>query len=155
MKKFEFRLDRVMDAYRAQEQDILRKFANAMQHLSQEKNRLEDVRNKISSRDEELRKKAREPMAVGNALMDSLYSDKLRQDAKLIRKEVHLREKKVNEVRVELAEAVRRRKVVELLREKKLEEYKLELKRSEQLETDEHTARKFAKRSTIELPTDG
>ena len=138
MKKFEFRLQRLLDIRAAKEKEIQNELAGLVSLQNAERAKQDDLRAKMK----ELGGQLREQWQKGsfNSTATSTYWDFQSKALKSI-KAADLRiaslEPAVNEVRSRLIEASREKKVVEKLKERKFEEYNYELNRELAKESDD------------------
>ena len=138
MKKFEFRLQRLLDIRAAKEKEIQNELAGLVSLQNAERAKQDDLRVKMK----ELGGQLREQWQKGsfNSTATSNYWDfqsKALRSIKAADLKIASLEPAVSEVRSRLIEASREKKVVEKLKERKFEEYNYELNRELAKESDD------------------
>ena len=142
MKKFRFRLEKVLRVKKIIEKvkmkevaDINRKILSLTHDLQDQNIRLVDMKEKIS--------KQRQGSANSTDLKQSLaYVEILKNKSKSIEISIELAMHEINKKRKELSKINSEKKVVQKLKELKLEQFKKEMLAHEQLELDEISQRK-------------
>ncbi|MCE1246666.1 MAG: flagellar export protein FliJ [Firmicutes bacterium] len=137
MKKFVFRLETVLDMRRKKEEEVQIKLGEVLTILNQEMAKLEalfDKRNFYQSEITNMKPIATKAMDV---MMYQDYLDSLENTIKQQKEIIRKVEKIVEEVRMELAEAAKSRKIIEKIKENEYEEYMKEFEASERSILDE------------------
>ncbi len=142
MKRFEFRLDKVLDARKIQEQQSQRHFAEAWNEKQRLERQKEDVESEIGLQENELLDYISGEFQVSEVLVRVNYNQNLHINAHDIETKVHESEERLEEKRSELTKAMQRRQVLESLRSRRLVEYRGEMGRLEQSELDNEAARR-------------
>ena len=141
MKRFSFRLDKVLDARRLQEQQTQRRLAEAQHEKLRRQKLLEKAESELSRQEKMQRRLLTRGLKAGEALINHKFRQKLSEDTEERSQAVQESEEQVFEKRTELTKAMQRRKVLESLRERRKAEYKLDVERTEQNELDDNAAR--------------
>ena len=141
MKRFSFRLDKVLDARRLQEQQTQRRLAEAQHEKLRRQKLLEKAESELSRQEKMQRRLLTRGLNAGEALINHKFRQKLSEDTEERSQAVQESEEQVFEKRTELTKAMQRRKVLESLRERRKAEYKLDVERTEQNELDDNAAR--------------
>ncbi|MFW6365892.1 MAG: flagellar export protein FliJ [Spirochaetota bacterium] len=144
MKKFSFRLEKLLDIRKAQEREIQHELA----HEVAKENVL--IRKQTSLRENVARQQAifhdemknhRDTVSVLQSLHRYMsYADSVIADSQ---RKIDSMQPKINEIRARLADAVKERRKIEKLKERKLEEWKYMVKREEEKELDEMNMKIF------------
>lgn len=138
MKKFNFRLQKLLDIRKAREREIQNNLAELVNLQNIERMKQREFEKRIASERELLSRKMREKRIEYKEVM--IYE----RFVDISGKAINLAQRKINDmepgiqiVREKLAEASKERKVVEKLKDRKWEEYKYELNREETKENDD------------------
>jgi len=137
MKKFDFRLEKVLDFKRQVEFQKRQALSVKVEILKKEKNRLLTLTAKKESYT-----KIYNSLMTGKIEIDDLktalrYIDRIKKEMFIQAKNVVKAEVDVDQCKTEVRESIRDRKKYESLREKYLEKYELDANRAEQKELDE------------------
>jgi flagellar FliJ protein len=143
MNRFRFRLENVLRVRGAEESNKKREFGIALQNVQDAEERCRAVETEIA----ELDKRA-EGKETGNQAMADLqaryrYSRHLERVKAAREKELEQTRKVLDGKRSELIESTRRKKTLERLRERALDEYQKAANKEEQNTLDELTAIKY------------
>ncbi len=142
MAKFKFQLQTVLNIKNQQEDNLKNELGKAVQKLEKEKSelhRLNFVKDRhIMEFNEKSRKTTVEKLKEYNAYISLLTSKIKRQ-----KENVNYASQNVDKVREELIKAVKERKILDKLKEKKYEEYMLESSREELKSNDEVVSYKY------------
>lgn len=142
MKRFEFRLDKVLDARKLQEQQSQRRFAEAWGEKQRLDRCKEEVEEEIDSQQNELLGYVNGEFQISEVLIRANYNERLRLNVDEIKSKVRESEKILDEKRTELTRAMQHRQVLESLRARRLSEHQIETGRLEQLELDDEATRR-------------
>lgn len=147
MKKFEFKLQRLLDMRAAKEKEIKNELAALVSLQNAEKAKQEELKSKIK----ELGGRLREQWRSGKTNSEEAlaYWRFETQTVKAIKfSDVRIEEMQpaINAVRARLAKASAEKKVVEKLKERKLEEYNYELNREMAKELDDMNQKIYAQK---------
>ena len=141
MKKFKFRLERILGFKDQIEQQKRLALAGRNEHLKQEKIRLFDLnvtKDKYLAKYHSLFKGKIDINGLRSALS---FINKVEGDMALQAKNVVRAEKMVKDAKAEVRDSMRERKIYEKLKERKRKEYELEMGKEEQKEIDEIASR--------------
>lgn len=138
MKKFKFRLQKLLDLREAAEQEIKNELAELLNKQNAVRMRQQGYRNAIARERDSFARKLREKKASYEDIMTfERFYDSTSRAIDISEQEILSMEDDIQKVRDRLIEASRERKVVEKLKEKKLEEYNYELNREIIKENDD------------------
>ena len=137
MKKFVFRLETVLDIRKKKEEEVQIKLGEALSHLNKEMANLEILYDKRNFYQTEITRMRPIATKVGEVMMYQDYLDSLEVSIKKQKELIARLEKVVDEVRYELAECAKERKIIEKIRQNEYEEYKKEYEASERNILDE------------------
>jgi flagellar FliJ protein len=137
MKKFTFRLQRVIEVRHTREKECQRRLADSMQALRKCEEQLEKEKRETRESREGLRKALKKPVSVAQLMaLDGWYRWKNRQ----VQERSALTDEQrgiVDQKRQELIEAAKDKKILERLKEKRYEEYRVNSLREEQAVLDD------------------
>ncbi len=136
MAKFNFRLQAVLNVKTQQENNLKNELGKAIQKLETEKRKLVVLENALNDLDTEFNEKTKKA-TVKKLIEYNNYRSLLTVKIKLQKERVNCEAQNVDKVREELVKAVKERKILDKLKEKKKEEYLLEQKQLEQKTNDE------------------
>ena len=142
MKKFAFRLQKVMELRKWRERTAQQRLAEAQADRIQARTELRSALDRINAHNENRRKKTHGIFTAGDALTDSQYSRRLIRDASRRAEKVQLNEKNVTRCREELVDKSRAKKVLEKLHDRKFSEYRTAVAHEEQLDMDDDAVRR-------------
>ncbi|MBP7901959.1 MAG: flagellar export protein FliJ [Spirochaetes bacterium] len=138
MKKFKFRLQKLLDARIAKEKDIQHELSVIVTKQNVFRIRQDELRRKVGEQrvvfSDAMKKKSVNPAELLNFHKYWDFAEKAILSAQ---SEIDKLEPAVNEVRVRLTEAVKERKTIEKFKERKFEEWKNMLKKAEEKEYDD------------------
>jgi len=137
MRRFNFRLQRVMEIREMKEKDCQRELARSMEVLNREERQLQNIAGEFQASREGLRRALMKKCTAG--LLNSLNGWRNRQEDELKVQTAHTNEQKgrVDQKRSALVTASKKKKVLERLRERRLEEHQTESQQEEQAFLDE------------------
>ena len=137
MNRFRFRLQGVMRYRGAQEETKKREFGAVLGHLRHEEATYTGIIDDIKSHDDFSEKTGKGIISVRNLINNFHYSRFLERKKTDQTKTVEKAQEAVDEKRSELVEATKKKKILERLRERKLEEYNRAVIKEEQALIDE------------------
>lgn len=143
MKRFSFKLQRLLNIKNSLEELRKNEFRTANQKLVEEINNENRIDKTIKSYQKmfgDLTKKKISPIYLYN---HSLYQSFLITDLERQRDEVKKCRDELEKQREKLNQAIKERKTFERLKDKKFEDYKFEFEKEEQKELDESTSQLF------------
>lgn len=136
MAKFSFRLQSVLNLKNQQEDNLKNELGKALRRLDNEKHKLAQLKSSLIDLEAQFNEKAKKS-DVYKLIKFNEYLSLLTSKIKLQKEKVNCAALNVDKVREELVKAVKERKILDKLKEKKKEEYFQEQKRSEQKTNDE------------------
>lgn len=136
MPKFTFRLQPVLNIRNQQEENLKNEMGKAIQKLEEEKQKLHSLEDKESQIVDEFNKKTKKT-TVKSLLQFNDYIGFLKSDIMTQKENVNKAAVNVDKVRGDLIKAVKNRKIMDKLKEKKKEEYVQEEKKLEHKANDE------------------
>ncbi len=137
MKRFNFRLQRVIDVRQSKEKECQRELSRSQQELLRQENRLQKCALESKKSREGLKKALERPSNIGKLI--ALDKWRNRQEDELDRQSDRTRKQQVvvEDKRKELVQASKEKKILERLRERRLEEHRMAVQREEQAFLDE------------------
>jgi flagellar FliJ protein len=133
----------VLRLRRAKEDEKKREFGTTVSHLKHEQDRYDRITNTSSSHDKRIEKTGKGKVSVRNLINNFYYARHLDKRKTEQKKVVQNAQKLVDEKRAELVEATKKKKVLERLKERKLEEYNKAALKEEQALIDEAASQRF------------
>lgn len=146
MAKFVFRLEILLQMRKRLEEAAQKDLAEAMNILEQGKNRLIELEQGFFDCSEQFTVMQQKPIQIDRFQMLSLYIEKLSQFIIEQKNIIKRAEENVRFKLEKLQKAVQQRQIVEKLKEKRFEQYKIELLQEEQKLIDEMGVQRFAKK---------
>ena len=138
MKKFQFRLQTLLDIRISKEHAIKAELAMLIAKQNEEIAMQEDYRKKVKEHYNKLSKKMRDgTFSYNEALMCERFAYNAQKAIDLSKKRVEQMQPEIDRVRQKLMQASKERKVVERLKEKKYEEYMYQFNREMGKELDD------------------
>ena len=144
---FRFRFEQVLNVRKLAEEQVLQQFSEQVRGLEVEKERLRSIRGEKAAVLAELMRRQEGSLNAGEIGLAFGYIRDLRQREVAQVVLIADREKTLEAKREELAEAMKRRKIMEILRQKKFEQYWKEWNQRESVELNEQGIIRFLKRS--------
>jgi flagellar FliJ protein len=143
---FRFRLETILTQRRHAEETSQKELADARQDLAAAQAALREVKNTRRQCMRDMRRKQQDRFRADEMLLYYPYLERLKQGIELHKKHVAASERKVAQKRQALLDALKKRKILEKLKEKQLQAYfKAEAGR-EQRFADESAAQQHARR---------
>lgn len=147
MKRFEFRLQKLLDLREAREKEIKSELAVLLRKQNEERVKQENLRRGIESQRKDFSEKFRlGRYSPGEAILFERYVDVSLRAIATAEERIKAMEPAIEKVRLRLVEASRAKKVVEKLKERKLEEYNYETNRELAKENDDMNQKMFTNR---------
>lgn len=138
MKKFEFKLQRLLDLREMREEQVKNELAKLVSIQNRERIKQQEFNQRIQENYAQLSRKMREgKFSYREAMMCERFVDVARRAIQKSQDAIEQMEPEVQKVRERLIEASRERKVVEKLKERKWEEYLYEYNREMAKEIDD------------------
>ena len=144
---FRFRFEQVLNVRKLAEEQVLQEFSEQVRGLEAEKERLRSIRGEKEAVLAKLLRRQGGSLSAGEIGLAFGYIRGLRQREVAQVVLIADREKALEAKREELAEAVKRRKIMEILRQKKFDQYWKEWNHRESVELNEQGIIRFLKRS--------
>ncbi len=144
---FRFRFEQVLNVRKLAEEQILQEFSEQVRGLERERERLRSIRGEKAAVLAELMRRRDGTLNAGEIGLAFGYLRSLRQREVAQAVLVADRERALEAKRDELTEAMKRRKIMEILRQKKFDQYWKEWTRKESVELNEQGIIRFLKRS--------
>jgi len=144
---FRFRFEQVLNVRKLAEEQILQEFSEQVRGLERERERLRSIRGEKAAVLAELMRRRDGALNAGEIGLAFGYLRSLRQREVAQAVLVADRERALEAKRDELTEAMKRRKIMEILRQKKFDQYWKEWTRKESVELNEQGIIRFLKRS--------
>lgn len=151
MKKFRFRLETLLKFRKMEEEQAQIKMTEANIRLYKEKELLNQFQDRLVSTLDLLSKEQSGSLTVEILKTFSYYIDKIKRDIILQREQVAKAEDYRQECLTQLEDAMKQRKLVDNLREKRLDQYNIELLQEEQKVLDELGTQAFMRNKESEL----
>lgn len=147
MKKFDFKLQRLLDIREAKEREIQNELAVVVSAQNRERAKQAELRENV----ERFRANIRSNWEAGifdgqSAASYGRYEEEAQKAIAALEKKINALEPKAEEIRKRLVQASTEKKIVEKLKEKKQAEYKLEINRKIAKENDDINQKLYMQR---------
>ena len=142
MKKFNFRLQKLLDFRKWREKSSQQVLAAAQRERENARQELERKIQEVEVQNQNSLDQVSKGIKAGDALAGSLYSQRLQKEANLKERKVQECDVTVIEKREELIEVSREKRAIEKLREKRQSEYIQETSRKQQTVLDDDAVRR-------------
>jgi len=137
MAKFVFKLEALLKQREREEQECLRLLAEQAAVVNSAQEAVRRINETVQSGHEDVRRHLMGPLDMGFLTAHRRFMGAMqRQVIELVQKVVQAK-KRLEEVRTRLAEAARRRKAIEILREKQFDRWRMQQARAETALGDE------------------
>jgi flagellar protein FliJ len=143
---FRFRLETILTQRRHVEETFQKELADARQELAAAQAALREAKNTHRQCMRDMGRKQRNRFRADDMLLYYPYLERLKQDIELHMKRVAAAERKVAQKRLALLDAMKKRKILEKLKEKQLQAHLKAEAGREQRFADESAAQKYARR---------
>lgn len=143
---FVFKLQSILDYRINIEEKILDEFSKIRRELTAEELKLKYLMEERDNLTGELRKKSATPVPIENIAFPVSYIEKLRESEEKQNKIIDDIKEKLEARRTELLEAVKKRKIMEKIKERHCEEYEKSMREFEQKNSDEMAVLRFDRR---------
>jgi len=144
---FRFRFEQVLNVRKLTEEQVMQEFSEQVRGLEREKDHLRSIRGEKAGVLEELMRRQAGNMNAAEIGLTFDYIKNLRQREVAQVVLIADREKSLEAKREELLEAVKGRKIMEILKQKKHDQYWKEWNHRESVELNEQGIIRFLKRS--------
>jgi flagellar export protein FliJ len=142
MKRFAFRLQRILDLREAQEKLRLNELGIEQQRLNQERHKLSVFQGEQELQIAEASQERHQAFSIWSQNLDCRYLQRIGRVIDFQSGRVAMQEQSLEAARVKYVEARKGTRALEILREKKLDDWKLDRLREEGNLLDEAGARK-------------
>ena len=152
MKKFKFKLHKLLDIREAREKQIKNELAELVNLQNIERNKQFQLQQKIAERKKILRAIMEKKMSSYNDIISyEHFTANANKAINIAETKIQQMEPAIQKVRERLVEASREKKVVEKLKEKKYNEYQYNLNREITKENDDMNQKIYHKRMADDL----
>jgi flagellar FliJ protein len=143
---FIFKLQSVLEYRKNIEEKIHNEFSEKKRELDTQRLRMKSLINERNNLIAELRNMQDKPLPADDFAVHFSYVEQLRENEKKQKIVIHQVKEQVESKRKELLEAVKKRKMMEKLKQQHTEEYDSNLRNLEQKASDEMSVLKFGRR---------
>lgn len=147
---FNFRLQSVLNYRKQLEGKITSEFADTKRRFDCEKEILKNLKKERLDLVSRLNGMAGTKLCAANISAYFLYINYIKHKEKYHEEAISRIAKELEEKRLALVDAIKKRKILEIVKEKKMEEYRIELISTERKELDELGTSKYARNMKIE-----
>jgi len=140
LKRFTFRLKKVMELRKWRERFSQQRLAEAQTDRDRARGDLDRTRGELNDHYSERRHHAKSSITAGTALAEATYSQRLLKEEADSMKKVEKNERNVKKCREDLIEKSREKKVLEKLHDRRYDEYQISSKRQAQKVLDDEAA---------------
>jgi flagellar protein FliJ len=138
VKKFKFRLQKLLDIREARETEIKHELMKVLSIQNKERVHQDELKSKINQYEIKYSEKIKKGFLSVDEIMSLMrYADISRKAIAESQKRIEKLEPEVNRIREKLVTASREKKIVEKLKERKIEEFNYELSREQFKENDD------------------
>lgn len=134
---FQFRLQPVLDYRKALEDQLMLEFADVKRRLDGEREILERMRSEVAGLVSQLKTRGERKLSAPDVSFYLSYINFMRGEEKRQAEIVSRVGEELEEKRTELVEAAGKRKILEVMKEKQLKDYRISMTLREQKELDE------------------
>ncbi len=134
---FQFRLQPVLDYRKALEDQLMLEFADVKRRLDGERETLERMRSEMADLVSQLKTRGERKLSAPDVSFYLSYINYMRGEEKRQAEIVSRVGEELEEKRTELVEAAGKRKILEVMKEKQLKDYRISMTLREQKELDE------------------
>lgn len=150
MKKFTFRLQRLMDAKEGEERLRQRELGIEQQKLSEEEGKLNKLSDDLDQVNNDQRERLKKGSKAGDLLLSHQWQRSLKTKIRGQEKEVEKQEGKVEKARDILVDVSREKKVLEKLKDRRKAEHQYQVNTETQNQLDDIGARLHRRRRSSE-----
>lgn len=151
MKKFRFKLEKLLDIRKAEEERAKNRMASVLALQNAERLKQEQAADSLAKQKQIYSERMRGGTVTGrDIILNSRFTDSSLRSISSAQVKIDEMQPRVNTVRNELAEASRGRKVVEKLKERREAEFHYEMNRSEFKDNDDINQNLSARRRMLE-----
>ncbi|MFC1538583.1 flagellar export protein FliJ [Candidatus Latescibacterota bacterium] len=143
MNRFRFRLESVLRFRRAKEDEKKREFGITLGELKREEKRYNEIVSSSENHDRLIEKTGKGRMSIRSLINNFYYARHLDNTKTTQEKVVDAAKEVTNKKHTELVEATKKKKVLDRLKERKLEDYNKKLLKEEQDFIDDISSQHF------------
>jgi len=143
---FIFKLQSVLEYRKNIEEKIHNEFSEIKRELHTQRLRMKSLIQERNNLIAEMRNMQNKPLPVSDFTVQFSYVEQVRGSEKTQKIVIHQIKEQVESKRKELLEAVKKRKIMEKLKQRHTEEYNNNLRNAEQKSSDEMSVLKFGRR---------
>ena len=143
MNRFRFRLESLLRFRAAKEEEKKREFGVVIGHLKHEEARYNTIVNNIDQHDKFMEESGQGKVSVRTLIYNFFYARSLEKRKSEQKKEVEKAEELVGKKRSQLTEATKKKRIIERLKENKLEEYDQAVIKEDQALIDEVATQRY------------
>ena len=143
MNRFRFRLESLLRFRAAKEEEKKREFGIVLGHLKHEEAQYNAIANNIDQHNRFMEESGQGKISVRTLMRNFFYARSLEKTKSEQKKAVKKAEELVGEKRSELTEATKKKRILERLKENKLEEYNQSVTKEEQALIDEFATQRY------------
>ena len=143
MNRFRFRLESLLRFRAAKEEEKKREFGVVLGHLKHEEAQYNAIVNNIDQHNRFMEESGQGKISVRTLMRNFFYARSLEKSKSEQRKAVKKAEELAGEKRSELTEATKKKRILERLKENKLEEYNQAVIKEEQALIDEFSTQRY------------
>lgn len=147
---FNFRLQSVLDYMKQVEEKVVSEFADTKRRFDCEKEILKKLRKERLDSVSRLKDMEGAKLCTANVSAYFLYINYIKHKEKYHEEVISRIARELEEKRLELLNVIKKRRILEMVREKKLEEYRIYLISKERKELDELGTSRYARNMKIE-----
>ncbi|MBN2402569.1 MAG: flagellar export protein FliJ [Spirochaetes bacterium] len=152
MKKFQFKLHKLLDLREAREKQIKNELAELVNQQNIERNKQIELQQSMSQRKEALRTSmVKKTFSYNEVLTYERFTDNATKAINIAETKIRQMEPAIQRVRGRLMEASKEKKVVEKLKERKYREYLYNLNREITKENDDTNQKIYLKKRADDL----
>lgn len=137
MKKFSFPLDTVLSYKTEVLESIRNEHGKILKRVSDQETYIEELNRRYREYNQEFNEKKRTGISIINAQMYEMYLRELEHDIKLETRKLAALQAEAEKKRLEVVEAKKETSSIEKLKEKKIEQYRKDLQKNEELIIEE------------------
>ncbi len=143
MNRFRFRLESLLRFRAAKEEEKKREFGVVLGHLKHEEAQYNAIVNNIDQHNRFMDESGQGKISVRTLMRNFFYARSLEKNKSKQKKAVKKAEELAGEKRSELTEATKKKRILERLKENKLEEYNQAVIKEEQALIDEFATQRY------------
>ncbi len=152
MKKFQFKLHKLLDIREAKEKKIKNELAELVNIQNIERNKQIDLRQKMAERKKALRTTMEKKISSYNeVVLYERFTNMANKAINIAETKIQQMEPAVQKVKERLIEASKEKKIVEKLKERKFKEYSYKLNREIAKENDDMNQKIYLKKRADDL----